>query len=375
MGTPHIDREYQAQLNLLKDKTLSMGEKVQQMVHDSIQAYIEQNIPTAERVLSLEKEVNRLEIEIDELCFSILAKRQPVASDLRFVMSVLKQVPNLERIGDLAEKVSHRTLDLRDYPKLALPDKLQQIGVSIGRMMTGVLEAFVHKDSEQSASVIAMDRSVDVMCAELFRSILRRIEKSPQETFAAMNLHAVITCLERVGDHITNLAEMNIYMVEGKEVRHFEAIEAAERKVRGIMFLCVHNSARSQMAEGWARSLLPEGIEVFSAGSDPDDRINPFAVRAMREVGIDISGNRPKNISDVPIENVDVVITLCSEEICVDLPALQKSETWLIDDPVSFHGSQDEIQKRFGQIRDEIKFRIETLIRELGCELKAGETN
>ncbi len=370
MSTLHTDREYQAELNLLKDKTISMGEKVRQMIHSCLQAYIQRDIRTAEIVLSLEKEVNRLEIEIDELCFSILAKRQPVASDLRLVMSILKQVPNLERIGDLAETVALRTLDLRDHPKFSLPDKLQEIDLLLGRMMVGALEAFIQKNSELSAKIISMDRSVDVMCAEIFRDILKRIEKSPQETFTAMNLHTVVTCLERIGDHITNLAEMNIYMIEGRDIRHLEAREAAARKVRGILFLCVHNSARSQMAEGWARNLLPKEIAVFSAGSDPADRVHPFAIKVMGEVGIDISGYRPKKISDIPIENIDVVITLCSEEICIDLPALRKSETWFIEDPVSFQGSPEEIQKKFEKVRDEIKFRVEALIRELNLNLE-----
>lgn len=368
MSTWHTDREYQAELNLLKDKTISMGEKVRQMVHGCIQAYIQRDIPVAESVLSLEKEVNSLEIEIDELCFSILAKRQPVASDLRFVMSILKQVPNLERIGDLAENVALRTLDLRDHPGFSLPDRLREIDLSLGRMMAGALEAFIQKDSDLSARVISMDRSVDVMCAELFRNIIKTIEQSPRETFVAMNLHTVVTCLERIGDHITNLAEMNIYMIEGKDVRHLEAREAARGRVRGLLFLCVHNSARSQIAEGWARHLLPGGIAVYSAGSDPADRLNPFAVQTMREVGIDISGYRPKSISDIPIENVDVVITLCSEEICIDLPALRKKETWFIEDPASFKGSPDEVQKKFEKVRDEIKFRVETLIRELSLD-------
>lgn len=365
MSAFHTDREYQAQLNLLKDKIISMGEKTQRMIQNSVQAYVQQNISKAESVLSLEEEVNRLEIEIDELCFSILAKRQPVASDLRFVMTALKQAPNLERIGDLAENISRRTLELGDYPNLSLPDKLQKIGTSIGRMMTGVLEAYLQKKSESSAKIISMDRSVDVMCAELFREILKRIEKSPHETYAAMNLHAVVTCLERIGDHITNIAEMNIYMVEGKDVRHLEAIESGKRKVRGILFLCVHNSARSQMAEGWAKFLLPKNIRIFSAGSDPADHVNPNAVQAMHDVGIDISGHRPKSISDIPIEDIDVVITLCSEEICINLPVLRKSETWLIEEPVSLSGSPDEIQHQFNRIRDEIKFRIETLMKEL----------
>jgi len=133
---------------------------------------------------------------------------------------------------------------------------------------------------------------------------------------------------------------------------------ADKRIPRGVLFLCVQNSARSQMAEGWARKLLPPGVRVWSAGSQPANAVNPYAVRVMREVGIDISAQRPKRISDVPLGEVDTVITLCAEEVCVLPPGGLMQESWGLPDPAAASGSEREIEAAFRKVRDELRERI-----------------
>lgn len=112
--------------------------------------------------------------------------------------------------------------------------------------------------------------------------------------------------------------------------------------LHGVLFLGVHNAARSQMAEGWARDLLPPEIGVWSAGSDPASQVDPRATEAMREVQVDMAGQHPKRISDVPLGRIDTVITLCAEELCVTLPGIVRRETWLLPDPAS--AAADQLQ-------------------------------
>jgi len=132
---------------------------------------------------------------------------------------------------------------------------------------------------------------------------------------------------------------------------------------RGVLFLCVANSARSQMAEGWARALMPEGVPVWSAGSDPSE-LNPFAVRAMAEVGIDITSHHSKPIEDVPAERVGTVITLCAEEVCPVFPGEVRRLHWPHPDPVAAGGSDGEVLAAFRRVRDAIRDRVESLSRD-----------
>ena len=187
--------------------------------------------------------------------------------------------------------------------------------------------------------------------------------EDPRSIYRAIRAQAIAKYLERIGDHATNLAEMVVFMVMGKDIRHLGSMEipAGRRVPRGVLFLCVQNSARSQMAEGWARKLFPPGVRVWSAGSQPAHTVNPYAVRVMREVGIDISAQRPKRISEVPLGDVDTVITLCAEEICVLPPGGLLQESWSLPDPAAAQGSESEIEAAFRRGRDELQERIARL--------------
>ena len=131
---------------------------------------------------------------------------------------------------------------------------------------------------------------------------------------------------------------------------------------QGILFLCVANSARSQMAEGLAHRLVPPGIQVYSAGSEPGS-VNPLAVRAMAEIGVDISGHRSKSVDEIPVDRVDVVVTLCAEEVCPVFPGPVRRLHWPVDDPARAGGSEAERLEAFRRTRDEIARRLEEWLR------------
>jgi arsenate reductase len=130
------------------------------------------------------------------------------------------------------------------------------------------------------------------------------------------------------------------------------------QKPMGLLFLCVANSARSQMAEGFARAMAPAGVECFSAGSEPS-RLNPHAVDVMREVGIDISSQRAKGIDGVPVDRVGTVITLCAEEVCPVFPGDVTRHHWPLDDPAAVEGVETETLEAFRRVRDAIRSRLE----------------
>ena len=128
-----------------------------------------------------------------------------------------------------------------------------------------------------------------------------------------------------------------------------------------LLFLCVANSARSQMAEGWARQLAPPGMGVHSAGSEPGN-LNPFALRVMAEVGIDLSTHSSKPISDVPLERVSKIITLCEAEVCPVVPLEVERLHWPLPDPAAASGDEEEVLAAFRRVRDVLRERIEQLL-------------
>ena len=137
--------------------------------------------------------------------------------------------------------------------------------------------------------------------------------------------------------------------------------EAAPRR-RGILFLCVQNSARSQMAEGLARAIAPPEVEVWSAGSEPAT-VNPYAARAMEEIGIDLSDHRSQPVDEIPLEWVGTVITLCAEEICPTLPGAVDRHHWPLRDPAAAEGTDQEVMRAFRAARDEIRALVEDFFR------------
>lgn len=141
--------------------------------------------------------------------------------------------------------------------------------------------------------------------------------------------------------------------------------------VKKVLFLCVANSARSQMAEGLGRSMLGKGVEVISAGSQPS-RVNPYAIEAMAEIGVDISGHHSKSVNDLDVASVDAVVTLCADEVCPVLPGRVRRFHWPIPDPASGDPSlsADELRKRFRVAREQIRERIP----ELASTLESGAT-
>jgi phosphate transport system protein len=216
----HTDREYEGELRHLRDQLLLMGAKVEEMIAESVRAVVERDTAAAHRMMHLDQEINRLEMSTDDLALRILAKRQPVASDLRFITIAMKMVTDLERIGDLGVNICERALELNAEPPLKPYVDLPQMAVIAREMVRDALDAFVARDAERAQQVIERDRTVDVYYNQIFRELLTYMMEEPRNIYRATRVQSVAKYLERVGDHATNLAEMVVFMVKGEDIRH-----------------------------------------------------------------------------------------------------------------------------------------------------------
>ncbi|WP_373048868.1 phosphate signaling complex protein PhoU [Vulgatibacter sp.] len=216
----HTDKMFEAELKDLREKLLTLGGLVEQAIVLSVRSLSERDSEMAEGVREADKRVNRLEVEIDELCLRLLALRQPAASDLRFITLALKVVTDLERIGDLAVNVAERALQLNQEPPLKPYVDVPQMAEIAQRMLKDALDAFVAGDASMARAVLRKDEEVDQLYHGIFRELLGFMVEDPQTTPRAMAVLFVAKHLERIADHATNVAEMVIFYVEGRDVRH-----------------------------------------------------------------------------------------------------------------------------------------------------------
>ncbi len=216
----HTNREYEQELRKLRELLLLMGAKAEEIINGSIRALIDRDSTLAEQMIAVDRKINQLEIAIDELCMQVLARRQPVASDLRFLTTALKLVTDLERIGDLGVNICERVLELNGEPPLKPYIDLPNMTQEVQEMLHEALDAFVDADVERAQRVIARDKNVDAYYTQIFRELLTYMMEDVRNIYRATRLQSIAKYLERIGDHATNLGELVIFMVKGKDIRH-----------------------------------------------------------------------------------------------------------------------------------------------------------
>jgi phosphate transport system protein len=216
----HTDRDYEGELLNLREQLLLMGSRVEEMIGQSIKALTEKDLALAEKIMASDSVVDRMEVDLDGLCMHILARRQPVASDLRFITMVLKVVTDLERMGDLAVNICERVVELNAEPALKPYVDLPRMASESRAMLREALDAFVAKDAARAHAVIERDKTVDALYGQIFRELLTYMMESSQNVYRATRLQSIAKYLERFADHTTNLAEMVVFMVQGQDIRH-----------------------------------------------------------------------------------------------------------------------------------------------------------
>lgn len=212
----HLQRE----IDGLKKSILSVGTLVEEALRKSVRAFSERDPEMAQEVIDNDKVIDQLEVELEEDCLKILALHQPVAIDLRFIISVLKINNDLERIGDLASNIASRAEFLAKKPPLNVPEPLPQMTTLVQRMTKKSLDALVEMDLELAIQVCKTDDEVDNLNSQMYKIVQANIEADISRTAEWIQLLGVSRSLERAADHTTNIAEDIIYMVEGKIHRH-----------------------------------------------------------------------------------------------------------------------------------------------------------
>ncbi|QDE69746.1 phosphate transport system regulatory protein PhoU [Myxococcus xanthus] len=220
MPSMHTDKAFEADLRDLREKLLAMGAKVENLIVQSMKALIDRDSALAEKVVAADKDVNRLEVDIDELCRKILALRQPAASDLRLITTALKIVTDLERIGDLAVNIAERSIDLNQAPPLAPYVDTPRLAELAQRQVRMSLDAFVSGDVAKAEEVLRGDDLLDALFLKIFNELLAYMMEDSRNIRRATALMFIAKHLERIGDHALNVAEMVVYMVRGKDIRH-----------------------------------------------------------------------------------------------------------------------------------------------------------
>jgi phosphate transport system protein len=216
----HTSREFDRELRQLRERLLAMGGRAERQIARAITALTSRDEALVQQVLDDDARIDQDEREIDELALLILARRQPVASDLRFILLAMKIVTDLERIGDLAVNIARRERQLRRCAESPVLRGIEELSTLVLAALRGALDAFSNSDADAAEAVIAGDREIDLLNTQVIGEVISSAGEAAHSVEHSLALSSVSRYLERIGDHATNVAEMVIYFVRGRDVRH-----------------------------------------------------------------------------------------------------------------------------------------------------------
>lgn len=219
---------FHQQLDALKDKLLAMAALSQQALEFSLEAYLTGDMGLCDHVREIETAINAAERDVDEMAYDLLAKEQPMAIDLRFILSVIKINGDLERIGDQAMNIADRARSLRDLPQISLPIDIPDMGNKVRVMIRRAIQALLEADARLADSVLEMDDEIDDMNKDVQRDLLDVMQQHPVVSQQALSAIIISRNLERSADHATNIAEDVIFWVRGSDVRHQFSLAQAD---------------------------------------------------------------------------------------------------------------------------------------------------
>ena len=213
-------RQKEQDIEALKERVLKMGGFVEESIRKSVTALIERDRNLAIEVIDGDAIVNNFDVEIEEECIRFLAIWQPTGSNLRFITTAIKIITDLERMGDLAVDICERAMELNDEPPLKPYIDIPRMAEAAQKMLKDSLDAFVARDADLALNVCAADDFVDNLNHQIFNELLVYMLQDPKNISRAVRLTYITKYLERIADHATNIAEMVVYMVKGKVIRH-----------------------------------------------------------------------------------------------------------------------------------------------------------
>jgi phosphate transport system protein len=227
------ETHFQKELDELKENLLKMAAMVEDAIRDSVQSLVKRDSELAQKTFEYEGRINKLEIVIDDMCLRLLALRQPMAADLRFITSAMKIITDLERMGDQAVNIAERAISLNQEPQIKPYIDIPKMAEIAQSMVKDVLDAFVNRDSKLARSVCERDDLVDGLNDQVVRELVTYMMSDPRTITRAVHLMIVARCLERIADHATNIAEDVIFMVDALVIKHHADVkeEGEGRKI------------------------------------------------------------------------------------------------------------------------------------------------
>ncbi len=217
----HISRQFNSDLEHLKTQTLAMGGMVEQQLQNAMRALENGDSELALAVLETEKEVDAMEREIDEACTTVIARRQPAATDLRMILAVSRSIRDLERIGDEAQRIAKMAIGLSEEggsPRGYV--EARHIANGVRDSLRGCLDAFTRFDAQAARQTMGKDKQIDLDYRSAVRELITYMMEDPRSISRVMNVLWTLRALERIGDHAKNICEHVIFLVEGKDIRH-----------------------------------------------------------------------------------------------------------------------------------------------------------
>ena len=361
---------FDRRLRSLLEQVLILGSMVEQAIQQSVSALQQRDRLAARRVYESDQLINEKRFAIENECVTLIATQQPMARDVRFLAAILEIITELERIGDYAKGICKINLlmsaELVDLSITRDLEQMAELGLS---MLHRALDAFVTGDTAAARLIPAGDDSVDSLYNRIYCELTRRMIDDTISVDHANHLMWAAHNLERMADRVINICERTVYVSTGdlKELDPGDDLELVSNahpvstgSLPKVLFLCTHNSARSQMAEAFLRKYAGDHFEVYSAGFEPGE-INPYTRRVMAEVGFDLAGQHSKALADfLGKVHFAYLITVCdrANELCPIFPGMGARLHWSFADPSAVTGSEAEKLAKFRQVRDEIKAQI-----------------
>ena len=230
MQSEHIFKQYDAELEAVRAKVLEMGALVEQQIIEALEALVSTNTKLAKSVIKKDHLVNALEVQVDEDCSHIIARRQPTAGDLRMVLMMIKTITDLERIGDEATKIARFALKTRETDRIWTPrfTEIKTMAMLARDMLHMSLDAFARSDATKVLEIAQMDEEVDEQFQVAIRQLITFMLEDPRTISISLEVLFVAKAVERIGDHAKTISEYVVYMVKGKDVRHISMEEMEE---------------------------------------------------------------------------------------------------------------------------------------------------
>lgn len=225
----HISKRFDNELEDIRNQVLAMGGLIENQVANGLRGLFESDSEIARRVVEDDDKVDRMEVSIDDQCLKILARRQPAASDLRLVVAIIKTINDLERIGDEAEKLGRNQLKLiDDGAESSHCMKLEHLGELVSKMLNKALDSFARMDVDEALKTIVLDEKINAEFDGMMRQLITHMMEDPRTIRNILRVTWCARALERIGDHSKNICEHVVFLVQGKDVRHFDLKEQVE---------------------------------------------------------------------------------------------------------------------------------------------------